>query len=473
MRSIFIVLLMSVGVAQAHGLPSFSQLAEDNKPAVVNISTTRIHKATNSHRQFEFPEGAEDGPLGEMLRRFYGVPPGGSSSGGRPGSETHSLGSGFIISKDGFIVTNHHVINGADEIVVRLDDRNEFNAELIGSDPRSDIALLKINANNLPIIKKGDSNKLKVGEWVLAIGSPFGFDHTVTAGIVSAKQRSLPSDSYVPFIQTDVAINPGNSGGPLFNLAGEVVGVNSQIVSGSGGYMGLSFAVPIDLALDVVEQLKSKGHVSRAWLGVLIQEITRELAESFQLDKPQGALVSSVLPGSPAKQGGIVSGDIILEFDGQSINEHSDLPPLVGKFEIGKSAKVKVLRNGKFKTLNINMGELPDDNEVASVQPSSRKEPGEDTRLGLVVQSLSQEIRQQSQIAEGGVEVVQVKGSSAVTAGIRQGDIITSINNQPVQNVDDFLSKLDALKVGSSVALLVQRKDGPIFLALRIPQNDR
>ena len=342
---------------------------------------------------------------------------------------------------------------------------------MVGSDPRSDIALLKIDAKALPQVAFGDSSKLRVGEWVLAIGSPFGFDYSVTAGIVSAKRRSLPTDTYVPFIQTDVAINPGNSGGPLFNLTGEVVGVNSQIVSGSGGYMGLSFAVPIDLALDVVDQLKTKGRVSRGWLGVGIQEVTRELAESFKLDVSKGALVSNVVAEGPADKGGIVNGDIILEFDGQSIEQYSDLPPMVGKFEIGDTARVKLLRDGKTLTLKIKIGERPADGDEIAVSKKVPKMPNEDSRLGLLLKSLGKERRQELGIEQGGVEVQALKDGPAAAAGIRRGDVITSINNQHIENVDDFLEKVDKLKPGSSVALLVQRSSGPIFLALRIPKE--
>ena len=474
MRSIALVLfIVLAGTVQASQLPDFTELVEQNKPAVVNISTTRSVKrsAHRWQRQFDLPEGAEEGPLGDMLRRFFGVPGDPRGEEGWSAPQSHSLGSGFIISDDGYIVTNHHVIHGADEIVVRLSDRREHNAELVGSDPRSDIALLKIDAKALPQVAFGDSSKLRVGEWVLAIGSPFGFDYSVTAGIVSAKRRSLPTDTYVPFIQTDVAINPGNSGGPLFNLTGEVVGVNSQIVSGSGGYMGLSFAVPIDLALDVVDQLKTKGRVSRGWLGVGIQEVTRELAESFKLDVSKGALVSNVVAEGPADKGGIVNGDIILEFDGQSIEQYSDLPPMVGKFEIGDTARVKLLRDGKTLTLKIKIGERPADGDEIAVSKKVPKMPNEDSRLGLLLKSLGKERRQELGIEQGGVEVQALKDGPAAAAGIRRGDVITSINNQHIENVDDFLEKVDKLKPGSSVALLVQRSSGPIFLALRIPKE--
>lgn len=467
MRLAAVLLILVFPVAQAQQLPDFSRLTEMNKPAVVNISTTRKrdNAAKLMPRDFDLPDNMEDGPMGELFRHFFGGP----GFEDRLSPESHSLGSGFIISADGYIITNHHVIADADEIIVRQDNRSELEAEVIGSDPRSDIALLKVKASGLPVVKLGDSTRLKVGEWVLAIGSPFGFDSTVTAGIVSATQRSLPSDSYVPFIQTDVAINPGNSGGPLINLNGEVIGVNSQIVSGSGGYMGLSFAVPIDLAMDVVQQLKSTGRVRRGWLGVLIQEVTRELAESFRMDKPQGALVSKVLPGSPADQGGIKTGDVILEFDGHTIDWHNDLPPLVGKFAIGESAPVKVLRNGRSKTLKIEIGELPTEETMAS---TSQDMPNNKSRLGLVVTELQQQ-RAEALGINHGVEVAQIDSGPAAAAGMRRGDVITSINQQPIADVNDFIGKIDALTPGSSIAFLVQRANGPIYIAVRLPGNEQ
>ncbi|MBN1378081.1 MAG: DegQ family serine endoprotease [Gammaproteobacteria bacterium] len=466
MRLIVATFLLVFQVAQAQQLPNFSVLAEKNEPAVVNISTTRKYAETRRlvPRNFGLPDEFDKGPMGELFRHFFDE----QGSGTWPTPESHSLGSGFIISSDGYIVTNHHVITEADEIIVRLNDRSELEAKLIGSDPRSDIALLKIDSTGLPVVTLGDSSRLKVGEWVLAIGSPFGFDHTVTAGIVSAIQRSLPSDSYVPFIQTDVAINPGNSGGPLINLDGEVVGVNSQIVSGSGGYMGLSFAIPIDLAMDVVNQLKSSGRVTRGWLGVLIQEVTRELAESFKMDKPKGALVSKVLPGSPADKGGIETGDIILEFESHAIEWHNDLPPLVGKFGVGKSAQVKVLRNGRLKTLKIKIGELPADEIVAD---ADKVAPTDKSRMGLVVGELSPQSAERLGIKEG-VEVEQIKSGPAAAAGMRRGDVITSVNQQPVSSVDDFIKKIDAMLPGGSVAFLVQRASGPIYIAVRLSKNE-
>jgi serine protease Do len=466
------LLLVSMSAHARGGLPDFSELTQENKPAVVNISTTR-QMTDAGHmlpKGFELPEGAEKGPLGDLLRRFFDDPH--SSPWGQ--RETRSLGSGFIISPDGYIITNHHVVADADEIIVRLNDRRQLEAELVGSDQSSDIALLKISADDLPVVDLGDSEDLEVGEWVLAIGSPFGFDYSVTAGIVSAKHRSLPNESYVPFIQTDVAINPGNSGGPLFNLDGEVVGVNSQIYSRTGGFMGLSFAVPIELALDVVDQIKSKGKVTRGWLGVLIQEVTRELAESFGMAKPQGALVSKVLPDSPAAEAGIKTGDVVLAFNGQPIHRASDLPPLVGKFQVGETARLKVLRDGRERTLEIKIGELPEDRQggaPAGVEPDATEAPGEAKRLGLQVRAVSGRMRQRLEIEEGGVEVAQVKGPAAA-AGLRPGDVITRVNNRPVEGVDDFMERIQAMEPGSSVALLVQRPDGPRYMALRIPEDD-
>ena len=319
------MLLVSTNVL-ARSLPDFTELVEDYGPAVVNISTTQQIKSSRSHKQFKMPEQIPEGPFGDLFRHFF------DKDGESREFEEHdakSLGSGFIISKDGYVLTNNHVIKDAKEIIVRLNDRRELEAEIIGVDPRSDIALLKVEASNLPVVELGNSEKLKVGEWVLAIGSPFGFDHSVTAGIVSAKGRSLPRENYVPFIQTDVAINPGNSGGPLFNLDGEVVGINSQIYSRTGGFMGLSFAIPINIVMNIVEQLKADGTVARGWLGVLIQDVTRELAESFNMEKPRGALVAKVLPGSPAEKYGFQVGDIVTKFNGHEDTHSPNFKPSI------------------------------------------------------------------------------------------------------------------------------------------------
>ncbi|MBZ0172977.1 MAG: Do family serine endopeptidase, partial [Phycisphaerales bacterium] len=336
--SAVVLCLLAAAPARARDLPDFADLAERASPAVVNIGTTlkRGTQPPGLPPGMQIPDLPEDSPLYEFFRRFFG-------EGGDPGNfePRSSLGSGFIISADGYIISNYHVVKDADEIVVRLSDRREFVAQLIGSDERSDLAVLKVEAADLPTVKIGDSSKLRVGEWVLAIGSPFGFEYSVTAGIVSAKGRSLPNENYVPFIQTDVAINPGNSGGPLFNLAGEVVGVNSQIFSRTGGFMGLSFAIPMEVAYNVYEQLRESGTVTRGWLGVLIQDVTRDLAESFGMAKPHGALVSKVVPDSPADKAGLQAGDIVIAFADTTIETSADLPPLVGNTRIGNDISIK------------------------------------------------------------------------------------------------------------------------------------
>ena len=319
----------------------------------------------------------------------------------QPFEKRSSLGSGFILSKDGYVITNNHVVKDADEVVVTLQDRREFVAELVGTDGRSDIAVLKIKGENLPTIKLGDSDDLKVGEWVLAIGSPFGFDHTVTAGIVSAIGRSLPNENYVPFIQTDVAINPGNSGGPLFNMDGEVIGVNSQIYSRTGGFMGLSFAVPINVVTNVYEQLKNQGHVSRGWLGVLIQDVTRELAESFGMKRPQGALIAKVLSDGPAEKAGLEVGDIVLKFDGQEVRYSSDLPPLVGSSKVGERIPVEIIRRGKSKALDVVIAELPDEKDIV-VADSGKDNITRSNALNIIVKNLTDEQREDLGIEDHG-----------------------------------------------------------------------
>ncbi|MDH3859293.1 MAG: PDZ domain-containing protein, partial [Gammaproteobacteria bacterium] len=327
-------------------------------------------------------------------------------------------------------------------------------------------AVLKVEADDLPVLEFGDSDKLKVGEWVLAIGSPFGFDHSVTAGIVSAKGRSLPSDNYVPFIQTDVAINPGNSGGPLFNLDGEVIGINSQIYSRTGGFMGLSFAIPIEMAVDVANQIKETGSVSRGWLGVLIQEVTRELAESFGMDNPHGALVAKVLDDSPAAQAGLEVGDVIVEFNGKKVMRSSGLPPLVGRAKVGEEARVTVIRDKKRRTIGVQIAELPTAITQASFTPKEEKTK-EGSALGMKVEALSSEASKRLKI-ENGVQVVEVdEYGPASDAGIIRGDVITMIDNQEIDSLDDFAVITDELKSGKSVALLVQRRAGPVFLAIR------
>jgi len=459
--------LLCLQVAQANHLPDFVELVKETSSAVVNISTTQ--KIESGMPQlpegFEMPEFPEGSPFGELFKYFFDP-----EEGGEPGyHDAKSLGSGFIISKDGYVMTNYHVVKDADEIIVRLSDRRELKGEVIGMDQRSDVALLKIEATGLPVAKIGKSSELEVGEWVLAIGSPFGFDHSATAGIVSAKGRSLPRENYVPFIQTDVAINPGNSGGPLFNREGEVVGVNSQIYSRTGGYMGLSFAIPVEVAMDVADQLKTAGRVQRGWLGVLIQDVTLDLAESFGMKHPRGALVAKVLPDSPAIAAGIKVGDVIVGFNKQDIQNSASLPPIVGSSKVGVQLPITIIRNGREKTLKVKLGELPDDKSVARAE---QKEEAEQTnRIGFSAIDLTDEQKEALEI-EGGVLVTRVIKGPASQAGIRKDDIILSIDNKRVQDVSQFQKLVSALPAGKSVALLVQREGSPTFLAVKIPEDD-
>ena len=451
------------GSAAARSLPDFTELVENNRAAVVNISTTQRRTAPTERpripRGFEIPDLPEDSPFHEFFRRFFG-------EGEIEEFDAQSLGSGFIISPDGFIISNNHVVRNADEVIVRLSDRREYKARVVGTDEPSDVALLKIEAEGLPAVRLGTGYELKVGEWVLAIGSPFGFDHSVTAGIVSAKGRSLPRENYVPFIQTDVAINPGNSGGPLFNLQGEVVGVNSQIFSRTGGFMGLSFAIPIDVAMDVAEQLRDKGRVSRGWLGVLIQDVTLELAESFGMAKPLGALVAKVLDGSPAERAGFEVGDILLSFDEHSIERSSDLPPIVGRTRVGREVPVEILRNGESVILHVTTDELPDDDELR-VAAARAPEAMEANKLGLTVRDLSDEERASLDISDQGVLVSAVSDGPGKRAGIREGDLILMLNNEKILDGDHFMRLAAGLPEGKAISVLVQRDGSPIFLALK------
>jgi len=443
----------------ASNLPDFAELAEKNSLSVVNISTRHDMKAPRQsmRRQFDLPDNM---PMPELFKKFFeeGIPDLGNR-------DAQSLGSGFILSNDGYIMTNNHVIKDADAIEVRLSDRRVFEAELIGSDPDTDVAVIKIDAQNLPVVKIGSSEKLRVGEWVLAIGSPFGFDHSVTAGIVSAKGRNLPRENYVPFIQTDVAINPGNSGGPLFNLDGEVVGINSQIFSRSGGFMGLSFSIPIELAMDVANQIRSNGSVSRGYLGVLIQDVDNNLAESFGLDKPRGALVSKVLPNTPASDAGLEVGDIITKFNGTNIRYSSELPPIVGRSAVDKTHKLEIIRNSKTITKSIKVAQLPKDGIQAN---SSSSAPKMIDTLGVQISDLTSDEREASGMPEGGAVIREVSPSSRLATVLKAGDIVKMFNRQSVKNADQLQSMMEEAMNKGTVAALIIRDGNPAFVALTI-----
>ncbi len=464
-RRIFISLCAAVlivvsnpGFARVTGLPDFTGLVEEAGPAVVNIRVTQFgERARRDGDGMENPHGQEDIP--EFFRRFFDVP--GNPGNGQP--DRRGAGSGFIFESDGYIITNHHVVDGADQIIVRLADRREFEAELVGSDPLSDIALIKIDAENLPTLGLGDSETLRPGEWVVAIGSPFNFDQSVTAGIVSAKGRSTNQQQYVPFIQTDVAINRGNSGGPLLNLDGEVVGINSWILSSGGGYMGLSFSIPIETASAAVRQLRVHGKVSRGLLGVQVGAVTRELAEALDLERPVGALVNDVSPGSAAEKAGIEPGDVILAFNGDSIESSGDLPPLVGANPPGTKAKVLVSRNGKEKTFAVTLDSLEADdygNVLASAQESSQ-----DNLLGFTVESIDEDRRRALGEPEGGVIISRVEGDEAYRAGLRRGDVVLTINNQAVEDVESFEEIVESLPGNKAVALRLMRDGVTRYLA--------
>ena len=462
--------------AQDVRLPDFTELAKKNSPAVVNISTSMKTAKLGARLPpgLTMPDIPEDGPLGEFFRRFFGEEGPGGPGGGGPGGQDprSSLGSGFVLTKDGYIITNFHVVREADEIIVRMSDRSEHPAKLVGSDQRSDVAVLKIDTDkDLPTVVTGDSDKLEVGEWVLAIGSPFGFDYSVTAGIVSAKGRSLPNENYVPFIQTDVAINPGNSGGPLFNLKGEVVGVNSQIYSRTGGFMGVSFAIPVQVVLNVYQQLRDHGSVTRGWLGVLIQDVTQELAESFAMHKPTGALVSKVLDGSPAEKAGLRTGDIILNFAGATIERSSDLPPMVGNTHVGDKIPVEIIRDGKRQKSTIEIGALPEEQSELAGGPEAEKSKL-DAKLKIAVVEPTRQQREQAQINEGGVLIENIAEGPAYSAGLRSGDVILQINNRKISGLKQFRELVDGLEAGKTVPILIQRQGGPLFLAMKVPAKN-
>lgn len=459
---VFLVFLINPSVYAQ--LPDFTEMVKTNGVAVVNISTVQKAKPepAESPKEQRMPEGMPP-EMEELFKHFYEGPEGG---GGGYGGDTQSLGSGFVISKDGYVLTNHHVVKDADEIIVKFSDRRESVAKLIGSDARTDIALLKVAATDLPAVVIGDPSQLKVGEWVLAIGSPFGFEQSVTAGIVSAKGRSLPGGNYVPFIQTDVAINPGNSGGPLFNMDGKVVGINSQIYSRTGGFMGLSFAIPMDVVMNVVDQIKTTGKAAHGWLGVQIQDVTRELAESFGMKKPQGALVAKVMPDSPAEKAKLQIGDIIIEFNGQAIDTSGDLPPMVGMTPINNEATLKILRQGEEQTVSFNVGLLPDQVEKLAAAKSEKAKPA--SRLGATISDLNSEEREGLEVASGGVLVQNVGKGAAKNAGLQPGDVILRVGSHVIRDLSDFDKIVKELPIGKSVPILVQRRGSPAFLALKI-----
>ncbi|KQZ80468.1 MULTISPECIES: DegQ family serine endoprotease [unclassified Pseudomonas] len=460
------VLVLGQSVAaQAVELPDFTQLVEQASPAVVNISTTQKLPDRKVNQQMPDLEG-----LPPMLREFFerGMPPQPRSPRGDRQREAQSLGSGFIISPDGYILTNNHVIADADEILVRLADRSEMKAKLVGTDPRSDVALLKIEGKDLPVLKLGKSQDLKAGQWVVAIGSPFGFDHTVTQGIVSAVGRSLPNENYVPFIQTDVPINPGNSGGPLFNLNGEVVGINSQIYTRSGGFMGVSFAIPIDVAMDVSNQLKSGGKVSRGWLGVVIQEVNKDLAESFGLEKPAGALVAQIQDDGPAAKGGLQVGDVILSMNGQPIVMSADLPHLVGALKSGSKANLEVIREGKRKNVELTVGAIPDEDKELDALPKSGAESSSN-RLGVSVVELTAEQKKTYDL-KSGVVIKEVQEGPASMIGLQPGDVITHLNNQAIESTKQFTDIAKALPKNRSVSMRVLRQGRASFITFKLAE---
>ena len=444
--------------ALAKDFPDFTELVEKQGAAVVNISTTQIiHETQVVPGMPNLPKGD---PFYEFFKHF-------APQQSPQEHELQSLGSGFIISSDGYILTNAHVVGGADGITVRLTDKREFKAKLIGFDKRTDVALIKIEATGLPKITPGDPNTLKVGEWVLAIGSPFGFDNSVTAGIVSAKGRSLPQENYVPFIQTDAAVNPGNSGGPLFNMKGEVIGINSQIYSRSGGYMGLSFAIPIDVAMEVSNQLRASGKVTRGRIGVSIQEVTRDLAESFGLGKPSGALVSNVEKGGAADKAGIQVSDVILKFDGKVVATSSDLPRIVAATHPGNKVSVQLWRKGESKEVTLTVSEMVDEKQVAQ-QGGGSDSSKSVTRLGLVLSELNDEQKKELQV-KGGLIVEDARGAAAHE--LQHGDVILAIGNTEISSLAQFNEVLKHLPKGSKVALLVRHEDFTSYIVLKLDEK--
>lgn len=492
-------LLAACGRSSSHGsLPDFADLVEQVSPSVVKVSVVPSDPEPTDTAALTPPHG----PMPDWLKKFLeqhggSIKPDGKSTpddGSAPASPDgdggdapdtaapgeQSLGSGFVLSADGYILTNHHVVRDAKEVVVTLSDRRQFPAQIVGSDERSDLALLKIEATGLPAVKIADVRKTRVGDWVMAIGSPFDFDYSVTAGIVSAKGRNLDTEQYVPFIQTDAAVNPGNSGGPLFNLRGEVIGVNSQIYSQTGGFMGVAFAIPIDVAAKVVKQLKESGKVTRGWLGISMQDVDRNLAKSFNMDKPEGALVQRVLPDSPAQQAGLRTGDVILAYNGQPIPSMRTIKPLVGDSLPGDTVTLDLLRDGKRVTVKVEVGTLeqqdrPDGAADAPAKPkapsaASPKKPQQP--LGLSVQTLGDDERREAKVVSGGVRVTAVAAGPGREAGLVPGDVVLSIAGQEIDSAERYAQVVERLTPGRTVPMLVQRQNSPLFLAITVPAKE-
>ena len=454
---VFLSLLNITSGESSTAYPDFTEIVEKNMPAVVIVNASRSGNTGNGNNQFQIPPGMPD-EFNDLFKKYF------DERNNQPKRSQPSSGSGFILSSDGYIMTNHHVVNGADKINIITNDQTSYKADLIGSDKRSDLALLKIEAKNLPIVKIASIDNVKLGEWVLAIGSPFGFNQTVTAGIVSGKQRKLAGDNYVPYIQTDVAINPGNSGGPLFNLSGEVIGVNAQIYSRTGGFMGVSFAIPSDTVNDVFYQLKTKGKVSRGWLGVYIQEIDDKLAKSFGLKKARGALVSKILPDSPAEKAKFKQGDVILKFNDNEISKSTDLPLIVGQSEVGKSFRVQIIRNKLITNLSVTLEELPTEEKIASI---GIKKINSNSFSGISVSNLSPQDIQLLDI-KSGVVVTNVDKNINNNSDVKVNDVITKINNTVVKNVNDFSKIMEKSKNNTYVNLLIYRQSTPLYIALKI-----
>lgn len=460
LKSFFALVFLGL-IAQplaAKDLPDFTTLVEKQGAAVVNVSTSQT--VQTSQGVPPIPGVPEGDPLAELFRRFGSPMP--------REQETHSLGSGFLISADGYILTNAHVVDAADKITVRLTDKREFKARVIGADRRTDVALIKIEASGLPKVTQGDPATLRVGEWVLAIGSPFGFDSSVTAGIVSGKGRSLQQENFVPFIQTDVAINPGNSGGPLFNMKGEVVGINSQIYSRSGGYMGLSFAIPIDVAMEVANQLRSSGKVTRGRIGVVIQEVTRELADSFGLNKASGALISAIEKGGPADKAGIQASDVILKFDGKAVVMSKDLPRIVAATQPGSKVVVQLWRKNATKEVNLTVAEMPGDGRVVRTAKNDASNE-QVARLGITVAELTGEQKKQLEI-DAGLLIEEVRGAN-VRGELQRGDILLDIGYTPIVSVEQLNNVLKAIPKGGTVALRVRRGETISYIPIKLDEK--